>query len=90
MAEHFNGFAPAVIGGRNVQAFLANPDHDLLGWAYGMQSTGAYYGAGYLFLVYLYERFGLEFIQMIARSPIGWAGFDPGGAGRAGAGRERG
>lgn len=66
LAEHLNGFAPNLIGAFSLDDFLQNPDHRLAGWAFD-ESIGRYYAAGYLFMVYLYERFGLEFIQHLAR-----------------------
>lgn len=65
LAEHLNGFAPRYVGSGNLDQFLANPDHRLDGWDFGPQ-VGGYYGAAYLFMVYLYERFGLEFIRDLA------------------------
>jgi hypothetical protein len=67
LAEHLNGFRPRLIGDLNVIDFLSKPDHDLNGWS-DSREIGSYYGAGYLFMVYLYERFGLDFIRLIARS----------------------
>jgi immune inhibitor A len=68
LAEHFNGFTPGLIGNYNVIDFLNEPDHHLSGWPSSATDLGRYYGAGYLFLVYLYERFGLDFIRLVARS----------------------
>ncbi|MBN1202057.1 MAG: immune inhibitor A [Anaerolineae bacterium] len=68
LAEHLNGFDPHYIGGGNVLDFLREPDHHLNGWASDQLGTEAYYGAGYLFLVYLYERFGLDFIHLLSSS----------------------
>ncbi len=66
LAEHLNGFEPGTISGPNVTDFLRNPDHDLRGWSF--YDVGAYYGASYLFMVYLYERFGIEFIRTMTAS----------------------
>jgi immune inhibitor A len=68
LAEHLNGFQPGLIGDYNVLAFFAEPDHHLSGWTTNLYDMGSYYGAGYLFLVYLYERFGLDFIRAVAGS----------------------
>jgi hypothetical protein len=66
LAEHLNGFDPRYIGSDTVVEFLNTPDHPLNGWAENEFEIARYYGAGYLFLVYLYERFGLEFIRQLA------------------------
>jgi immune inhibitor A len=77
LAEHLNGFEPMEISGGNLRDFLRNPDHPLNGWASDIWSLGEYYGASYLFLVYLYERFGLDFIRQVARNPYdGLAGVE--------------
>ncbi len=68
LAEHLNGFDPQSIGGSNLTDFLAAPDLLLNGWAEDVYDLGRYYGAGYLFTVYLYERFGLDFIRALVRS----------------------
>lgn len=65
LAEHLNGFHPRYVGAGNMIDFLDNPDHQLDGWSFG-HDIGRYYGAGYLFMVYLYEQFGLEFIRAMA------------------------
>jgi immune inhibitor A len=68
LAEHLNGFQPRYIGGYNVIDFLKQPDHQLNGWTLDGFDLGSYYGAAYLFMVYLYERFGLDFIRALAAS----------------------
>jgi immune inhibitor A len=68
LAEHLNGFNPRDIGDYNLINFLRHPDHHLNGWAVNPADTGRHYGASYLFLVYLYEQFGLEFIREVASS----------------------
>jgi immune inhibitor A len=68
LAEHLNGFQPRFIGSYNVIDFLKQPDHQLNGWTVDGSDLGSYYGAAYLFMVYLYERFGLEFIRALAAS----------------------
>jgi hypothetical protein len=65
LAEHLNGFDPIYIGGENLRDFLRQPDLALNNWSFEISDMGRYYGAGYLFLVYLYERFGLDFIQQV-------------------------
>jgi immune inhibitor A len=69
LAEHLNGFEPLIIADDNVRGFLSQPDHFLRGWING-PGMGRYYGAGYLFAVYLYERLGLDFIRAVANSDL--------------------
>lgn len=68
LAEHLNGFHPRYVGDYNMIDFLNQPDHHLNGWTTFGYDLGRYYGASYLFLVYLYERFGLDFIQYVVRT----------------------
>ncbi len=68
LAEHLNGFDPQAIGIANVSRFLAAPDHYLSGWLFDNRDVACDYGAAYLFLVYLYEQFGLDFINTVAIS----------------------
>ncbi|MCZ7539374.1 MAG: immune inhibitor A [Anaerolineae bacterium] len=68
LAEHLNGFDPQAIGISNVSRFLAAPDHYLSGWLFNDRDVARNYGAAYLFLVYLYEQFGLDFINTVATS----------------------
>ncbi|MCD4684491.1 MAG: immune inhibitor A [Anaerolineae bacterium] len=73
LAEHLNGFHPRYVGAGNMIDFLENPDHQQDGRSFGYD-VGSYYGAGYLFMVYLYEQFGLEFIRaMVANDYDGLA-----------------
>ncbi|MBN1680012.1 MAG: immune inhibitor A [Anaerolineae bacterium] len=65
LAEHLNGFHPRYVGAGNLVAFLSTPDHRLDGWSFDFD-IGRYYGASYLFMVYLYERLGLDFIRAVA------------------------
>jgi immune inhibitor A len=69
LAEHFNGFDPHYIGNENMQDFLQNPDHQLNAWATDSYELGSSYGASYLFALYLYERFGLDYIRYWAHDP---------------------
>ncbi|MBN1562232.1 MAG: immune inhibitor A [Anaerolineae bacterium] len=69
LAEHLNGFEPMVIADSNVRDFLSQPDHFLGGWT-SDYDMGRYYGASYLFAVYLYERMGLDFIRHVSRSDL--------------------
>jgi immune inhibitor A len=68
LAEHLNGFQPGLIGDYSVLDFFAAPDHHLNGWTSNLYDMSSYYGASYLFMVYLYERFGLDFIRAMASS----------------------
>ena len=68
LAEHLNGFHPRYVGDYNLIDFLNDPDLPLGGWSFAGADIGRHYGASYLFLVYLYEQFGLEFIQTVAGS----------------------
>ncbi len=70
LAEHLNGFDPGAIGIANVSRFLAAPDHYLSGWLFDDRDVARNYGAAYLFLVYLYEQFGLEFVNAVATSQL--------------------
>lgn len=69
LAEHLAGFHPRYISGENMRDFLRNPDHHLNGWTFTGYDMGRYYGAAYLWTVYLYERFGLDFIRHMASHP---------------------
>jgi hypothetical protein len=69
LAEHLNGFDPQAVGIEHVSRFLAAPDHHLNGWLFDERDMARNYGAAYLFLLYLYERFGLEAIRAVASHP---------------------
>jgi hypothetical protein len=69
LAEHLGGFAPENVVGDNLVAFLDNPNSRLDGWSDFDTDPAVYYGSSFLFLVYLYEQFGLDFIQQLAASP---------------------
>lgn len=69
LAEHLNGFDPMIIAGHSMSEFLQDPDHHLNGWSNRGYDVARYYGASYLFLVYLFERFGTDFIQALTLSP---------------------
>jgi len=55
------------LAGDFVPDFLANPDLQLNDWPSLQEDDGPNYGAAYLFSLYLYERFGEEFIRSLAR-----------------------
>jgi hypothetical protein len=53
----------------SLRSFVQHPDNQLTLW--GVEDNNAAdYGASLLFLVYLYERFGLETLQAIYASPL--------------------
>ena len=56
--------------------FLRNPSTQLNTWN-SLGENAAHYGASTLWLLYLYDRFGLEFIQEISQEPLdGLIGID--------------
>lgn len=69
LAEHLAGFHPRYVSGENMREFLRDPDHQLNGWSFSGYDIGRYYGAAYLWTVYLFERFGLDFIRAMASHP---------------------
>jgi hypothetical protein len=69
LAEYLNGFIQNEVNDFNVAAFLETPNLPFNTWSLENGDQVRYYGAGYLFLVYLYDRFGLEFIRELARNP---------------------
>lgn len=70
LAEHLAGFRDDPINNSNIQSYLSQPDLYLNSWTYDGYQQGAYYGAGYLMAMYLYERFGVGFIRTLARHPL--------------------
>lgn len=69
-AEFLQGFGDEEVNQYNVREYLANPNHNLNSWSY-YSNMSAHYGAGYIFVTYLYERFGLGFIQALSANPLG-------------------
>ena len=67
LAEHLNGFHPRYVGAGNLISFLDAPDLQLEGWNF--EDMGRHYGAAYLFTLYLYERFGVDFVRALAADP---------------------
>jgi hypothetical protein len=66
--EGFSMFAQQVAGmqGDNwVKEYLAHPDQSLWYWS----KSSADYGQTYLYLEYLYEQFGADFIKALAANP---------------------
>lgn len=63
VAQRVNGYPNSVSG--EVQAFLGDSQTQLDTWGTGDNSN--HYGASYLFLIYLYDRFGRGFLhEMVA------------------------
>ncbi len=70
LAEHLNGFNPRYIASSNLREFLSSPNFQLNSWPYRLDTDpGVNYAVGYIWSVYLYQRFGTPFIQHLARSP---------------------
>lgn len=69
LAEHLNGFNSDPINRTNIENYLSAPNLQLNSWSRDYYDQGAYYGAGYLLNVYMFERFGTEFIRELARNP---------------------
>ncbi len=70
LAEHLNGFNPRYIASSNLRDYLHNPNFQLNSWPASQDiDPSINYAAGYIFSVYLFQRFGTEFIQYLARSP---------------------
>jgi hypothetical protein len=70
--EGFSMFAQQVAGMRGdtwVSEYLRQPDQSL--WYWG--KTSADYGQAYLYLEYLYEQFGADFIKALAANPANGA-----------------
>ncbi|MBV9279503.1 MAG: immune inhibitor A, partial [Chloroflexi bacterium] len=61
MAERFNGYAPV----DEADAFVAQPTTQLNTWNETASSSIAHYGASYLFLSYLYDRYGRGLVRDI-------------------------
>jgi hypothetical protein len=72
LACRMTGFDP----GSSDEVFLDHPDTQLNHWPYEDDTT-PHYGAGYLFALYLWERFGDELIWNLAHHPAdGMAALD--------------
>jgi hypothetical protein len=65
MAEYLAGAAPEDILGLNWRLFLRDPNLGLNTWAGPGQDPGRHYAAGFLFCLYLYERFGPDFFRAL-------------------------
>ncbi|MDX1991702.1 MAG: immune inhibitor A [bacterium] len=78
--EGFSVFTEYLLGYDDVywavESFLAVPATQLNTWAY-LGSNAPHYGASMLFVLYFYERYGLEALQAVSSEPIdGLAAFD--------------
>ncbi len=69
LAEHLNGFNPRFIASSNLRDFLHAPNLQLDSWPASLDiDPSMNYAAGYIFSVYLYQRFGTPFIEHLSRS----------------------
>ncbi|MDX2074920.1 MAG: immune inhibitor A [bacterium] len=70
--EGFSTFTEGYLGyeaaGRYPEAFLTNPDTQLTTFGIA-QNRLSEYGAGFLFLTYLYDQFGIEAIKALSENP---------------------
>lgn len=70
LAEHLNGFDPWYIAGDGVREYLDAPDFNFTDWPFGEAAAmNKAYASAYLFMLYLYERFGADFIRALAHEP---------------------
>ncbi|MBI5929200.1 MAG: immune inhibitor A [Chloroflexi bacterium] len=69
LAEHLIGVVDNEVNHFNVEQFMADTNRPLNSWSLDYYEQSAYYGAGYLFSVYLYERFGSDFIKALTLNP---------------------
>ena len=60
---------PSTLAMRAPAAYLENPRDQLNHFPSETSGTGADYGGGTLFVAYLYERFGRDFLRQFARHP---------------------
>lgn len=68
LAEHLIGVVDNEVNHFNVEQFMSDTNIPLNSWSLDYEEQSAYYGAGYLFAVYLYERFGSEFIKALTQN----------------------
>ena len=69
LAEHLTGSTPDQAAGDNLESYLSAPNFQLESWNDFTIGAGRFYGSSYLFMVYLFERFGLDFIRALSSSP---------------------
>lgn len=73
-AQEVAGYPPDT---RFVHSFLSNPDLPLTGWDPSPGANAPHYGAAYLFVAYLAQRFGDDFLGvLVAEQRNGAAGID--------------
>ena len=73
-AQEVAEYAPDVMF---ANAFLADPDLTLTTWSASPGANGPHYGASYLFVSYLAQRFGTEFLsKLVAEQSNGTVGVD--------------
>ncbi|NLH09352.1 MAG: hypothetical protein GX484_17350 [Chloroflexi bacterium] len=65
LAAYLNGFGPSGFA----PFYLLDPDIQLTNWPEG-GSSGANYGAGYLFTAYFLDRFGQDALQALVANPL--------------------
>ncbi len=65
LAEWVNGYNPT-----HYQSFLVQPDLNLTGWGAMPSQSVAHYGQAYLFMAYLYQRLGPQFIRELVHNPL--------------------
>ncbi|MFH1086742.1 MAG: hypothetical protein V1772_13395 [Chloroflexota bacterium] len=70
LAEELNGYGWPQ---GNVQAVALDPDLQLTAWSDGPGAVGRHYGASYLFLRYLYDRYGGEAVRAVIAEPANGA-----------------
>ena len=70
LAEFFEvAFSPTTLATGSMRSFLNNPRDQLNHFPRNFQATAADYGAAGLFVAYLYERFGRDFLRQFAFHP---------------------
>jgi immune inhibitor A len=70
LAEHLNGFNPRYIASSNLREFLRSPNFQLNSWPLRLDiDPSVNYAVGYIWSLYLYQRFGTDFVKHLARSP---------------------
>ena len=65
LAERVNGYEPG-----HFRSFLLQPDLNLTGWGETPSQSIAHYGQADLFLTYLYQRLGPQFIRELVSNPL--------------------
>jgi len=73
-AQEVAGYSPDI---RFAHSFLNNPDLPLTGWPPNPGASAPHYGAAYLFVAYLAQRFGDDFLGvLVAEQRNGASGID--------------